>query len=475
MTGAQGGAQSELPLPAHRPRQNQVRDVRARDDEDDSGRGKQDEKDGPCGRRELIAKRRDPELNVRRLGVRLGVFAHHRPVQGGQLRSCRFQRDARGQAAEQLGHTVGAVGHHRRPEVMRAGHHVRDDLRLGRIGQRRLEDADHGGGARTESDRLANHPRVAVECGAPETVCKDRRTRRLGTVVGGVQQAAEHRPEPHDLEERPVDDAGRHHTRLGAESDHREVSRGEIAERGNRPGARFEIGNLRHGEGEILGADARGALADVDQAIGVSIDQRNEQHGPHHAENRRVGPDAQSERHDHRDRQALGSHEGAQGKPDVPSHSLDRLEPAWPPDTPNGVASEGAVAEFFERGPARRFRILAALNSLLDAPRHMTPNLVVELIQQVRLHALLPASLFQTPLKCGRSKRLRPTRMEATHSSLHATWGHRIRDEATMSYSQGTPDVRSMLGHVRPDPDITNLGQHEVAISRSASNDPTVH
>src|SRR5437667_1318420 len=52
-----------------------------------------------------------------------------------------------------------------------------------------------------------------------------------------------------------------------------------------------------------------------------------------------------------------------------------------------------------------------------------------------------------------RSERLRPTRMEATHSSLHATWRHKTRDEATMSYSQGAPDVRSMLGHLRPDPD----------------------
>ena len=403
MTGAQGGAQSEISLPAHRAGQNQVRDVRACNDEDDGGRGKQDEKDGPCGRRELIAERRDPELNVRRLGVRLGVFVHDRRVQGGQLRSRRLECGARGQAAEQLGHPVGAVGHHRRPEVMRAGHHVRDDLRLGRIGQRRLEDADHGGGARTESDRLANHPRVAVERGAPETVCKDRRTRRLGTVVAGVQQAAEHRPEPHDLEERPVDDAGRHHTRLGAESDHRHVGRGEIAERGNRLGTRFEVGNFRHGEGHVLGADARSALADVDQAIGVSIDQRNEQHGPHHAENRRVGPDAQSERHDYRDSQALGSHERAQGEPDVPSESPGRLEPAWPPDTPNGVASAGAVAEFFERRPARRFGILAALNSLFDAPRHLAPNLVVEFIQQVR-HALLLA-LHRVAVEKGHPQR----------------------------------------------------------------------
>ena len=42
---------------------------------------------------------------------------------------------------------------------MRAGHDVRDDLGVGRIGHRRLEDADHRGVARAEPDRLADDRR----------------------------------------------------------------------------------------------------------------------------------------------------------------------------------------------------------------------------------------------------------------------------------------------------------------------------
>ena len=70
----------------------------------------------------------------------------HRRVHGGELGACRFQRDAWGQPAEQVGHAVFAVGIHRGAEMVRARHHVRDDLGLGRIGHRRFEDADHGRG-----------------------------------------------------------------------------------------------------------------------------------------------------------------------------------------------------------------------------------------------------------------------------------------------------------------------------------------
>ena len=63
---------------------------------------------------------------------------------------------------------------HRRAEVVRAGHDVRDDLRVGRIGHRRLEHADDRRGARTEPDRLADHGRIAVERRRPEPVGEHR-------------------------------------------------------------------------------------------------------------------------------------------------------------------------------------------------------------------------------------------------------------------------------------------------------------
>ena len=98
------------------------------------------------------------------------MLAHHGGVHRGQLGARRFERRAGREAAEELRHPVRAVGDHRRAEVMRAGHDVRDDLGVGRIGHRRLEDADDRRGARTEADGLADHRRIAVERRGPEAV-----------------------------------------------------------------------------------------------------------------------------------------------------------------------------------------------------------------------------------------------------------------------------------------------------------------
>ena len=118
-----------------------------------AGGGEQHEQDRPRRRGDLIAQRRDAQLDVGLRRVRLGVLAHHGGVHRGQLGARRFERRPGRQAAEELRHPVRALGDHRRAEVMRAGHHVRDDLGVGRIRHRRLEDADHRGGARTEPDR----------------------------------------------------------------------------------------------------------------------------------------------------------------------------------------------------------------------------------------------------------------------------------------------------------------------------------
>jgi hypothetical protein len=132
------------------------------------------------------------------------VLAHHGGVHRGQLGTRRVERHPGRQAAEELRHPMAPAGDHRRPEVMRAGDDVRDDLGVGRIGDRRLEHPDHGGGARTEADGLADDGRVALERGGPEPVGEDRRARRVGAIVAGVQQAAEHGMQAHELRTPPL-------------------------------------------------------------------------------------------------------------------------------------------------------------------------------------------------------------------------------------------------------------------------------
>jgi hypothetical protein len=281
--------------------------------------------------------------------------------------------------------------------MVRARHDVRDDLRLGRIGHRRFEDADHGCSAWTEPDRLADHCGITAGHRRPETVRQDRHARGLGTLIGGVQQAAVQRPKPHDLEKRSVDDTRLHDARLLAEPDQCELGRGKVAECADRPDARREIADLGHREGEVLGVDAEGGLADVDEPIRVPVDERTQQHAPDDAEDRGVGADAQGECHDHGAGQALGTDEGAQGKPDVSCEGFGLVEPAWPPDAANGVARQEDVAELLQGGQARGFGILAAFDPLLDAQRQMAPDLLVELVQ-VWLHGRysLPCAGFRT-------------------------------------------------------------------------------
>ena len=115
----------------------------------------------------------------------------------------------------------------------------------------------------------------------------------------------------------------------------------------------------------VRGADARRALADVDEAIFVAIDQRTQQHAADDAEDGGVGADAERERHDDGGGQALGAQEGAQADSHVLPEGRGRVEPAAVPDAPHRVADRRDVAEFPQRRQPRGFGILAALDPFL--------------------------------------------------------------------------------------------------------------
>ena len=387
--GAERGAYGELALAADRAREDQVGDIRTRDDEDDRGGGEQHEQDRPCRRRNLIAQRADtqPHGGPRRVGV--GMLAHHCFVRGRQLRARVLDRGAWREAAEQLRHPVCATGDHQRAEMVRARDDVGDDLRVGGIRHRRLEDTDDRRGARTEADGLADHGRIAGECRAPEAVRQNGGARRAWPVVCGIQQAPERRLQPHHVEERPVDDSCLDRARL-AEADHRKVDSRELAERANRRDTRLEVINLGHRERRVRDGDSRCALTDVDQPILVAIDERPEQHAADDAEDRSVGADAERQRDDDGRRESPRAHERAQADPHLPQQRLGGIEPAAVPHSPHGVARVRDVAELAQRRQPRGLGIFAAIDAFLDADRQMAANLLVE-VAIVRAHALLLA------------------------------------------------------------------------------------
>ena len=97
-------------------------------------------------------------------------------------------------------------------------------------------------------------------------------------------------------------------------------------------GPRLEVVDLGHRERRVRDADARRALADVDQAILAAIDERPQQHAADDAEDRGVGADAERQRHDNRGGESLGASERAQADAHVLPKGNDGVEPAAVPD-----------------------------------------------------------------------------------------------------------------------------------------------
>ena len=157
-------------------------------------------------------------------------------------------------------------------------------------------------------------------------------------------------PEAHHVEERPADDARLDHTGLVAEANHREVHGREVAESANGGDTRLDVVDLRHRERHVLCADSRSALADVDQAIFVAIDQGAQQHAADDAEDRGVGADAERERHHDGDAETLRTPQRAQRDSHVPPEGCGRVEPAAEPDAPHRLTDRRDVTQFPHRG-----------------------------------------------------------------------------------------------------------------------------
>ena len=174
---------------------------------------------------------------------------------------------------------------------------------------------------------LADHAGIALERAGPEPIGQHRRAVGLRPIVCRTEQPAHHRPKPHHLEVGAADDARAHGPRL-AEADHRELDRREVAERAERS-SRLPAGRCSSGTEKFAfaHADARRALPDVDEPIRLAVDQRPEQHAPDDAEDGGVGADAERQRQDDGEGQALGpvSERRANLK------SVIRLMARWPP------------------------------------------------------------------------------------------------------------------------------------------------
>ena len=315
-TGAEGRANGELSLASNRPREDQVGDVRARDDEDQRGGRQQDEQHRSRRRDDLIAQANGIDAKVGLRGVRLRMLLENGAMDGLELGSRSLDFDARRESTEQLRHPMHTPVDHRRIQVMRARDDVGDDLGLGGVGNRRLEDADDRRGAIAQPNGPADHGWIALKLGGPEPVGENRRSSRLRPVVSRIDQAAQDRAEAHHLEVRTANDSGPDDARF-AQPNHREFDGGEVPEGRQGLDPRLQVAQLGDRKVRVLCADTWRTLADIDQAVLVAVDQRTQQDPLHHAEDGSVGTDAKRQRQDHRNGETFDAGERTEGESEV--------------------------------------------------------------------------------------------------------------------------------------------------------------
>ncbi len=250
-----------------------------------------------------------------------------------ELRLRALEVDARSETPKELRHAVLAIARHGGRHVMRARHDVRDNLRLGRVGHRGLEHADDRRLARAEPDALSEHRWIRAQLVGPEPVGHHDGARRGRAIVLWPDETPEDGPEAHDLEIAAVHQPGRQLARL-AKAHRRERHRRELADRSNGLQAAAEVGNLRHREIGVLGADASGRLPEIDQPALVAVRQRLQQNAADDAEDRGIRADAESQGEDDSNGEAGSANEppGGVSKLAQKRHAgfLQGSIPRWP-------------------------------------------------------------------------------------------------------------------------------------------------
>ena len=103
---AECGADRQLAFAANGARQDVVRDIGTRDDEDQSGRCEQNEQHGPGARGDLVAKQLGRDLKVSPLRVSLRVVFFHRRVHGAQFDASLLEGGSGSETRKELRHAM---------------------------------------------------------------------------------------------------------------------------------------------------------------------------------------------------------------------------------------------------------------------------------------------------------------------------------------------------------------------------------
>ena len=394
--GAQREPDRELVRTLRRPRNQEVGDVGARDEEDDrhgAGQRQVDQPDVRAGR-PVVERLHDGADVLVRGGMLRPELLGDGAYLGPGLLDCRAGTQASdgGQRAE-----VTAIEDLGRAERLPE---VRPERETDPFGHH----ADDGRGLAVDAHDAADDPRVSPVAVAPHVKGEDHRSVGAAPAVRGSEVAPQQDRLAEEAERVRRDERAvpRLRSVLAAAQAHPAVDRerGEAAQRGGAAPVVLEIGE-RHVLVRVTGVAPR---RDVDQATGALVGQAADEDGVNHREDRHVEADAQPQR---RGRQG---HEGA-----VPREAADRVaqvaRDALDPPRPTRVAAQlldlVETAEFESRAAPRLVLGQAGPHVLGHLPLDMVAQLAVQL-------ALQPITVPESPPPAHRASppavpRIRPT------------------------------------------------------------------
>ncbi len=298
--GADGGANGQLANARDASREQQVRHVRAGDEQDEHDRALHDEQHAPVTSHEILVQR--VHLHVALQSVRLVVGGRDRVQVVGGLR----ERGARLETADQPEKIVALELRRKRerdPGVCAC-----------RIAERRRHHRHDRIGFAVNGQRLSDGPRIAAVETLPERVAQRDHLAAVGHIVAGVDQAARRRRYAEHREEVAGHAIGEDLLRLAAAGDGGGPwrNRRERAERAIALAQGHELRprhrRQRHGRVRVVCVNEPGRFSEG---------QRLEQHRVDDAEHRCVGANPQRERKHRRQREARVPQERADAVADV--------------------------------------------------------------------------------------------------------------------------------------------------------------
>ena len=280
------------------PHEHQVREVGARDRQQERHRGHQHPERLAEAARQLLAIGHHQHAALARVAVgELLLQAPGDPVElGGDLPGARARAETDDHADE--ARRLAFVP----PRILVGCERDRElDVAHGE-GELRAHHAHHGEGFAVQGDRTPDQGRVAAESPLPEPVRQHHDLLVPRDVVRGAERPAERRGDAERVEEVGGDaQAGQPLRRALALAPQDAAPVGEAGDRFEAAALVAVVAELREREGEAL---ARGvARVDPGEPLGRGERERLQQHGVHDAEQRRIGADPERQRDEREQRE----------------------------------------------------------------------------------------------------------------------------------------------------------------------------